>query len=229
MAGASKKLQRNSNKIAMPRLAALRCGKQLLVIAACSAVVVAASFIATGSAFKQQATTQQQKQPQSYKTVASTQQTQQLGDLDSAASQSAESLLAAAGYLPASSQELAGINQQPSIYHSIIDRTASGSQPASPVQASAAALGDLNTAAGHHHGHSHGHYYEYREVPKKKTWKFGYKRGNHKHWIERHEHGKSGKHHPHFKTKVKWADKKSKGKGIHLWDYNHGDKKHHHG
>lgn len=122
---------------------------------------------------------------------------------------------------------------QPSIYHSIIDRTqtaGSTRQLASPVQATTATVaGDLQTAAGHHHGHGHGKYYEYREVPKKKTWKFGYKRGNHKHTIERHEHGKAGKH-PHFKTKVKWHDKKSKGKGIHLWDYNHHDKKHgHHG
>lgn len=116
---------------------------------------------------------------------------------------------------------------QPSIYHSIIDRTTASTQLASPVQATTSTIGDLNTAAGHHHGHAHGKYYEYREVPKKKTWKFGYKRGNHKHTIERHEHGKAGKH-PHFKTKVKWHDKKSKGKGIHLWDYNHHDKKHYH-
>lgn len=120
-------------------------------------------------------------------------------------------------------------NLQPNIYHSIIDRTAASSRLATPVQATTATVGDLNTAAGHHHGHAHGKYYEYRSVPKKKTWKFGYKRGNHKHTIERHEHGKAGKH-PHFKTKVKWQDKKSKGKGIHLWDYNHHDKKkHHHG
>ena len=118
---------------------------------------------------------------------------------------------------------------QPSVYHSIIDRTATPSRPASlAVQASTAIDGDLHTAAGHHHGHAHGKYYEYRAVPKKKTWKFGYKRGNHKHTISRHEHGKAGKH-PHFKTKVKWHDKKSKGKGIHLWDYNHHDKKHHYG
>lgn len=117
---------------------------------------------------------------------------------------------------------------QPSIYHSIIDRTEASARPASPaVQTSTSAFGDLNTAAGHHHGHAHGKYYEYRSVPKKKTWKFGYKRGNHKHTISRHEHGKAGKH-PHFKTKVKWHDKKSKGKGIHLWDYNHHDKKHYH-
>lgn len=116
---------------------------------------------------------------------------------------------------------------QPSVYHSIIDRSEGSSRPASPVQTSSSTIGDLNTAAGHHHGHAHGKYYEYREVPKKKTWKFGYKRGNHKHHIERHEHGEAGKH-PHFKTKVKWADKKSKGKGIHLWDYNHHDKKHYH-
>lgn len=118
---------------------------------------------------------------------------------------------------------------QPSVYHSIIDRTDSSPiynvSPA--VQTSTATTGDLAAAAGHHHGHAHGKYYEYRAVPKKKTWKFGYKRGNHKHTISRHEHGKAGKH-PHFKTKVKWHDKKSKGKGIHLWDYNHHDKKHYH-
>lgn len=142
-----------------------------------------------------------------------------LEDLSASASSPSN---AVAGYAPAQTQ-------QPSIYHSIIDRTTASSQLASPVQATTATVGDLNTAAGHHHGHAHGKYYEYREVPKKKTWKFGYKRGNHKHTIERHEHGKAGKH-PHFKTKVKWHDKKSKGKGIHLWDYNHHDKKHsHHG
>jgi hypothetical protein len=121
-------------------------------------------------------------------------------------------------------------NNQPSVYHSIIDRTDTPSrrQASSAIQTSAAATdGDLHTAAGHHHGHAYGKYYEYRAVPKKKTWKFGYKRGNHKHTISRHEHGKAGKH-PHFKTKVKWHDKKSKGKGIHLWDYNHYDKKHYH-
>jgi len=42
---------------------------------------------------------------------------------------------------------------------------------------------DLQTAAGSHHGH-HGHYYQYVEVPKKKAWKFGFKRGNHKHTSE---------------------------------------------
>lgn len=119
---------------------------------------------------------------------------------------------------------------QPSVYHSIIDRTATEMtrQTSPAVQASTSTIGDLHTAAGHHHGHAHGKYYEYRAVPKKKTWKFGYKRGNHKHTISRHEHGKAGKH-PHFKTKVKWHDKKSKGKGIHLWDYNHHDKKHYYG
>lgn len=40
---------------------------------------------------------------------------------------------------------------------------------------------DLATAAGNHHGHSHGHYYQHVEVPKKGAWKFGFKRGNHKH------------------------------------------------
>lgn len=43
---------------------------------------------------------------------------------------------------------------------------------------------DLQVAAGHQHGHHHGHYYQYVEVPKKKSWKFGFKRGNHKHESE---------------------------------------------
>jgi len=119
--------------------------------------------------------------------------------------------------------------KSPSVYHSIIDSTNLNHNPISAaVQASSSTEGDLSAAAGHHHGHhAHGKYYEYRAVPKKKTWKFGYKRGNHKHTISRHEHGQAGKH-PHFKTKVKWHDSKSKGKGIHLWDYNHHDKKHYH-
>lgn len=118
----------------------------------------------------------------------------------------------------------------PKIYHSTIDNREIQSPLIYKSQLAASyPERDLATAAGHHHGHAYGKYYEYREVPKKKTWKFGYKRGNHKHTISRHEHGKSGKKHPHFKTKVKWHDKKSKGKGIHLWDYNHHDKKHHYG
>lgn len=46
-------------------------------------------------------------------------------------------------------------------------------------------LGDLQTAAGHHHGKSHGgshgHYYQYAGQPKKKAYKWGFKRGNKKH------------------------------------------------
>lgn len=121
-------------------------------------------------------------------------------------------------------------NSHSNVYHSIIDHTDRlNRRQASPaIQTSEARTdGDLSTAAGHHHGHAYGKYYEYRAVPKKKTWKYGYKRGNHKHTISRHEHGKAGKH-PHFKTKVKWHDQKSKGKGVHLWDYNHHDKKHYH-
>lgn len=45
-------------------------------------------------------------------------------------------------------------------------------------------VNDIQAAAGHHHNHHHGHYYQYVEVPKKKTWKFGFKRGNHKHESE---------------------------------------------
>lgn len=45
--------------------------------------------------------------------------------------------------------------------------------------------GDLQTAAGHHHGKSHGgshgHYYQYAGQPKKKAYKWGFKRGNKKH------------------------------------------------
>lgn len=148
----------------------------------------------------------------------------------------AASATTSSGYMLGQPQQLS-----PVIYHSTVDRTTNGPIRAfSPYRGASSELvkidaskagsltapvSDLATAAGHHHGHAHGKYYEYREVPKKKTWKFGYKRGNHKHTISRHEHGKAGKH-PHFKTKVKWHDKKSKGKGIHLWDYNHHDKKH---
>lgn len=71
------------------------------------------------------------------------------------------------------------------------------------------------------HHYDHGKYYMYAKVPKKKSWEFGFKKGNKKHWIERHEKGHKNK----FKTKVKWYDKKSKGKGLHIWDYNHHDKK----
>lgn len=42
-------------------------------------------------------------------------------------------------------------------------------------------VNELQGAAGHHHSHHHGHYYMHAEVPKKKSWKFGFKRGNHKH------------------------------------------------
>lgn len=42
-------------------------------------------------------------------------------------------------------------------------------------------VNELQGAAGHHHSHHHGHYYQHVEVPKKKAWKFGFKRGNHKH------------------------------------------------
>lgn len=48
---------------------------------------------------------------------------------------------------------------------------------------------ELQAAAGSHHGH-HGHYYQHVEVPKKKAWKFGFKRGNHKHESKFLEHVK---------------------------------------
>lgn len=59
----------------------------------------------------------------------------------------------------------------------------SPSQVSMQTSASHHQAGDLSAAAGHHHKHHqpHGKYYEYREVPHKKAWKFGYKRGNHKH------------------------------------------------
>ncbi|KAI1287067.1 hypothetical protein HDE_10381 [Halotydeus destructor] len=86
---------------------------------------------------------------------------------------------------------------------------------------------DLSTAAGHHHGHHGGHhgYFQYARVPHKDAWEFGFRRGNHGHFKERHEHGKGH----HFKTKVRWGDKHG-GYGEHFWDYNHHPKHHeHHG
>lgn len=81
----------------------------------------------------------------------------------------------------------------------------------------------MQTAAGHHHGHSHGgHYYMHIEVPKKHAYKMGFKRGNHKHEIER----KESVHKEHVHSYFKWHDKK--GKGSHKWIYKHHDKKHGH-
>lgn len=60
-----------------------------------------------------------------------------------------------------------------------------------------------------------GKFYEYREVPHKGAWKFGFKRGNDKHKIERKEWGQKSK----FKSEFKWSDKMGKGKLI--FDYNH--------
>lgn len=73
--------------------------------------------------------------------------------------------------------------------------------------------GEAGSGGGHSHGH--GKYYQYAEVPKKGAWKMGFKRGNEKHEVERKEEG----HKSHFKTEFKWHDKK--GKGQHIWDYNH--------
>lgn len=78
---------------------------------------------------------------------------------------------------------------------------------------------DMATAASKH-GKSHGKYYMYAEVPKKKTYKMGFKRGNHKHEIER----KESLHKSHFHSYFKWHDKK--GKGSHKWEYKHEGKKH---
>lgn len=86
---------------------------------------------------------------------------------------------------------------------------------------------DMAAAAGHHHGKSHGghgKYYMYTEVPKKHSYKMGFKRGNHKHTIER----KESVHKSHVHSYFKWHDKK--GKGSHKFEYKHEDhkKKHHH-
>ena len=40
-------------------------------------------------------------------------------------------------------------------------------------------------------------------MPAEGAWEFGYRRGNHEHFTERHEHGASH----HFKSKVRWGDK----------------------
>lgn len=88
---------------------------------------------------------------------------------------------------------------------------------------------DLHAAAGHHHGH-HPHYYQYVEVPKKKTWKYGFKRGNHKHEIEKHEKGHKHKFHTTFKWHAKEkCKKKSKCKSVGkmVWEYKHHKKEHH--
>lgn len=82
---------------------------------------------------------------------------------------------------------------------------------------------DMQAAAGHHHGKSHGKYYMYTEVPKKHSYKMGFKRGNHKHQIER----KESVHKEHVHSYFKWHDKK--GKGSHKFEYKHHDKKKHHG
>lgn len=78
---------------------------------------------------------------------------------------------------------------------------------------------DMATAAGHHHGKSHGKYYMFVEAPKKKTYKMGFKRGNHKHHIEM----KESRHKSHDHGYFKWHDKK--GKGSHKWEYKHEGKK----
>lgn len=81
---------------------------------------------------------------------------------------------------------------------------------------------DMAAAAGHHHGKSHGghgKYYMYTEVPKKHSYKMGFKRGNHKHTIER----KESAHKSHVHSYFKWHDKK--GKGSHKFEYKHEDHK----
>ena len=56
----------------------------------------------------------------------------------------------------------------------------------------------------------------YARQPAKGHWEYGYKRGNHEHNIERHEHGA----HHSFKSKVRWHDQHG-GHGEHYFDYNH--------
>ena len=88
---------------------------------------------------------------------------------------------------------------------------------------------DLHAAAGSQHEHQP-HYYQYAEVPEKKAWKFGFRRGNHKHEIERHEKGHKHKFHTTFKWHAKEkCKKKSKCKSVGkmVWEYKH-HKKHHH-
>ncbi|CAB3371671.1 Hypothetical predicted protein [Cloeon dipterum] len=58
----------------------------------------------------------------------------------------------------------------------------------------------------------------YAHHPEHDLYEMGYHRGNHHHFRERHE--KAAPHAGHFKTKVRWGDKKG-GHGEHLWDYNH--------
>jgi len=80
-------------------------------------------------------------------------------------------------------------------------------------------LGDMATAAGSNHGKSHGKYFMYTEVPKKGSYKMGFKRGNKKHEIERKESVKKSHVHSYFK----WHDKK--GKGSHKFEFKHEEKK----
>lgn len=79
---------------------------------------------------------------------------------------------------------------------------------------------DMVPAAAGHYGKSHGKYYMYAESPKKGAYKMGFKRGNHKHMIERKESSHKGHVHSYFK----WHDKK--GKGSHKFEFKHYDKKH---
>lgn len=86
---------------------------------------------------------------------------------------------------------------------------------------------DLAAAAGHHygksHGGGHGKYYMYVESPKKGAYKMGFRRGNHKHMIER----KESAHKSHVHSYFKWHDKK--GKGSHKFEFKHGGHKKKHG
>ncbi|CAB3371672.1 POU domain, class 3, transcription factor 3-like isoform X2 [Cloeon dipterum] len=63
-----------------------------------------------------------------------------------------------------------------------------------------------------------GKFFQYAHHPEHDLYEMGYHRGNHHHFRERHE--KAAPHAGHFKTKVRWGDKKG-GHGEHLWDYNH--------
>ena len=84
---------------------------------------------------------------------------------------------------------------------------------------------DMQAAAGHHHHYGkshggHGKYYMYAESPKKGAYKAGFRRGNHKHLIER----KEWQHKSHAGGYMKWHGKK--GKGSHKWEYKHSKGKH---
>lgn len=82
---------------------------------------------------------------------------------------------------------------------------------------------DLSAAAGHHGGYGggggHG-FFQYARQPAEGAWEFGYRRGNHDHFTERHEHGHNQHSSTSVKAKVRWGDKHG-GYGEHYFDINH--------